>query len=324
MDEHAVVGPPKSFDELKARALEYGKSRGPARLAVAAAADVCALEAAYDAWELGLVQPVLVGQTDEITSTAERAGVDVSGWSVVSSDDPVTSAAKAVELVREGEADFLMKGRVNTAALMRAVLDKERGIRAGKLMSHIAIMEIPVLGRLICMSDGGIVLSPTLDEKADIIRNAVWAMHHMGWECPKVAVVCALEQVNPAMPQTVDAAILAKMNDRGQITGCVVDGPFGLDNAISEVAAKRKGVKSPLAGKAELLIFHDIDVGNVFYKALYFLAEGVKCAGVLVGSKVPIVFPSRADARDTKRNSIVAATLISHASGGAIAAASER
>jgi phosphate butyryltransferase len=180
-------------------------------------------------------------------------------------------------------------------------------------MSHLALIWTPTFGRMLAMSDGGIVLGPTLEQKVDIIVNAVDAMHKLGWECPNVAVVCALEQVNPAMPQTVDAAALAKMNDRGQITGCVVDGPFGFDNAISEVAAERKGVKSRVAGKADLVTFADIDVGNVFYKALYFMTEGVQNAGVLIGSRVPIVMPSRADGPETKRNSIIAGTVIAQA-----------
>ncbi len=313
MPERATANPPRSFDELKERALEYGRERGKAKLGVAAAWDPCALEATQDAWELGLVDPVLVGKPDLIKAAAGEAKVDISSWRIVETNDAVEAARRAVELVREGVVDFLMKGKVNTADLMRAALDKETGIRAGKLMSHIAILWTPTFGRLLGMSDGGIVLAPTLEQKADIIRNAVDAMHKLGWECPKVAVVAALEQVNPAMPHTVDAAALAKMNDRRQITGCVIDGPFGFDNAISEIAAERKGIVSPVAGKADLVTFADIDVGNVFYKALYFMTEGVQNAGVLIGAKVPIVMPSRADGPDTKRNSIIVGTVIAQA-----------
>jgi phosphotransacetylase len=306
--------PPRSFDELRETALRLGRERGKARLGVAAADDSCALEAAFDAWKLELIEPVLVGDADRIGLAAKEAGADVSGWPIVASDDPVESARTAVGLVREGEVDFLMKGKVQTADLMRAALDKETGIRAGKLMSHIALLWTPRFGRLLCMSDGGIVLSPTLEKKAEIIRNAVDAMHKLGWECPKVAVVGALELVNPEMPHTLDAAALAKMNDRGQIVGCVVDGPFGFDNAVSEVAAERKGIESPVAGKADLVTFADIDVGNVMYKALSFLSDGAQTAGVLVGSKAPVVMPSRADGPDTKRNSIIVGTVIAQAS----------
>ncbi len=316
MADRTDVKPPRNFDELKEKALAYGRERGKARLGVAAAWDPCALEAAFDAWKLGIADPVLIGVPDLIAGAAKEAGVDISAWRVVESPGAVESTRRAVELVREGEVDFLMKGKVNTADLMRAALDKETGIRAGKLMSHIALVWTPSFGRLLCMSDGGIVMNPTLEQKVDIIKNAVDAMHKLGWECPKVAVVGALEQVNPAMPHTIDAAALAKMNDRGQIRGCIIDGPFGFDNAVSEVAAERKGVVSPVAGKADFVTFSDIDVGNVFYKALYFMTEGVQNAGVLIGAKVPIVMPSRADGPDTKRNSIIVGTVIAQASKG--------
>lgn len=308
--------PPKTFDELKATALEHVKQHGRSRLGVAAAEDACALEAAHDAWKIGLVEPVLVGGRAGIEKAAAGAGVDVSDWRIVETGSPAASAARAVELVRAGEVDFLMKGKVGTAILMRAALDKETGIRAGKLMSHIAFVSTPEFGRLLGMSDGGIVMNPTLEDKVEIIQNAVGAMHSLGWESPNVAIVCALELVNPKMPQTVDAAALSKMNDRGQIRGCLIDGPFGFDNAISEVAAERKGVRSPIAGKADLVLFSDIDVGNVFYKALYFMTDNVQNAGVLVGSKVPIVMPSRADGPDTKRNSIIVGTVIAQAQRG--------
>ncbi|MBC8450726.1 phosphate butyryltransferase, partial [bacterium] len=252
--------PPKSFDELRARALEYGKKRGRARLGVAAASDECTLEAAHDAWKLELVDPVLVGTPDLIQTAAKSAGLDISSWRIVRADGPFESAWRAVELVRQGEVDLLMKGKMNTAVLMRAVLDKETGIRDGGLMSHIAIVWTPTFGRLLCMSDGGIVLAPSLEEKADIIRNAVDAMHKLGWECPNVAVVGALELVNPKMPHTIDAAALAKMNDRGRITGCIVDGPFGVDNALREDAARTKGLRSPVAGKAGPVTVADKDV----------------------------------------------------------------
>jgi phosphate butyryltransferase len=305
--------PPRSFDELREKALEYGKQHGRARLGVAAADDSCALEAAADAYELNLVEPVLIGHPDHVKEAAASAGVDISSWRLIEASGPIEAAKRSVQLVRNDEVDFLMKGKVVTADLMRAALDRETGIRAGGLMSHIAVLWTPKYDRLLCMSDGGIVLNPTLEQKVDIIKNAVDAMHKLGWEKPNVAAVCAFELVNPAMPQTVDAAALAKMNDRGQIQGCVVDGPFGFDNAISELAAERKGVVSPVAGKADLVVFADIDIGNVFYKALYFMAGDSQNAGVLIGSKVPIVMASRADGADTKRNSIIVGTVIAHA-----------
>jgi len=313
MAENAAGRGPRSFEELRNRALEYAGKNGKARVAVAAAEDACALEAAHDAWTLGLVEPVLVGDPAAIRRAAAEAGVDVSAWRLIESPSPVESGARAVQLVRNGEVDFLMKGKINTADLMRAALDKETGIRAGKLMSHLALLSTPSFGRILAMSDGGIVLRPTLEKKVDIIRNAVDAMHKLGWSCPNVAIVCALEKVNPDMPQTVDAAALAEMSRRGEFPGSIVDGPFGFDNAVSQVAAARKGVESPIAGKADLVIVSDIDVGNVFYKALTFMTEGVQSAGVLLGARVPIVMPSRADGADTKRNSIIVGAVVTQA-----------
>ena len=311
--------PPRTFEELKDTALAYGEKHGHAKLGVAAAWDKHVLEATYDAWQLGLVDPVLVGVPDLIERAAGDAGIDISSWETVPVEAPdettamVLSARRAVELVREGRVDFLMKGKMQTADIMRAALNKETGIRAGGLMRHLAILWTPTYGRLLCMSDGGIVLKPDLVKKKQMIENSVDAMHKLGWECPNVAIVGAIELVNPDMQHTLDAAALAKMNERGQITGCVVDGPFGLDNAISEKAARVKGMSSSMAGKADLVIFADIDVGNVFYKALCFMTEGVRTSGVLLGSKVPIVMASRADGPDTKRNSIIVGTVIAHA-----------
>jgi len=311
--------PPKTFEELKETALAYGEKHGRAKLGVAAAWDEHVLEATHDAWKLGLVDPVLVGVPRLIEGAAEKVGIDISSWEVVPVDDAdqataaVASARRAVELVREGRVDFLMKGKMQTADIMRAALNKETGIRAGGLMSHLALLWTPAYGRLLGMSDGGIVMKPDLNDKKQMIENAVDAMHKLGWECPNVAVVGALELVNPDMPHTLDAAALAKMNERGQIKGCKVDGPFGFDNAISAKAARMKGIDSPMAGNTDFVIFADIDVGNVFYKALCFMTEGVRTSGVLLGSKVPIVMASRADGPDTKRNSIIVGTVIAHA-----------
>ncbi len=229
----AAGGPPRTFDEIRERALRLAGERGRARLGIAAAWDPCALEAAKDACDLGLVEPVLIGERGMIEAAARELGLDISSWEVVEADGPLGAAAKTIELVRSGDLDFIMKGKIQTADLMRAALNRETGIRAGKLMSHLALLWTPTFGRILGLSDGGIVLSPDVEKKADIIRNSVDAMHKLGWECPNVAVICGLELVNPAMPCTVDADELAKMSRSGQITGCVVDGPFGFDNASS-------------------------------------------------------------------------------------------
>ncbi len=306
--------PPRSFDEIRERALEYGKTRGKAKLGIAAAQDACALEAARDASDLELIEPVLVGERGAIEESAAKSGVDIGSWRIHEVGDPVAAARRTIELVRSGDVDFIMKGGVQTADLMRAALNKETGIRAGKLMSHLALLWTPTFGRILGMSDGGIVLGPTVEQKADIIRNSVDAMHKLGWEKPNVAVICGLELVNPAMPCTVDADLLAKMSERGEITGCVVDGPFGFDNAVSELAAERKGVASPIAGKADLVIVPEIEVGNVLYKGLVFMTEGVRTAGVLLGAQVPIVMVSRSDGSDAKLNAIAVGAVIAHAS----------
>jgi len=310
--------PPKTFEELKDRALAYGEKHGHAKLGVAAAWDEHVLEATHDAWQLGLVDPVLVGVPKLIDQAAEKVGIDVSSWEVVPVDGDdqyaasVAAARRTVELVREGRVDFLMKGKMQTADIMRAALNRETGIRSGGLMSHLALLWTPAYGRLLGMSDGGIVMKPDLKDKKEMIENAVDAMHKLGWECPNVAVVGAIELVNPEMQHTLDAAALCKMNERGQIKGCTVDGPFGFDNAINEKAARMKGVESPMCGNTDFVIFADIDVGNVFYKALCFMTEGVRTAGVLLGAKVPIVMASRADGPDTKRNSIIVGTVIAY------------
>lgn len=310
----ASATPPRSFDEIRDRALELAGTHGKARLGIAAAWDPCALEAAKDACDLGLVEPVLIGDRAMIEEAAADLGQDISSWEVVEADGPIGAATRTIELVRSGGVDFIMKGKIQTADLMRAALNRETGIRAGRLMSHLALLWTPTFGRLLGLSDGGIVLSPDVEKKADIIRNSVDAMHKLGWENPRVAVICGLELVNPAMPCTVDADELANMSRNGQITGCVVDGPFGFDNAISEVAAERKGVKSPIAGKADLVIVPEIEVGNVLYKGLVFMTEGVRTAGVLLGARVPIVMVSRSDGADAKLNAIAVGAVIAHAS----------
>jgi len=310
----AAGGPPRTFDEIRDRALAYGRSRGKARLGIAAAWDPCALEAAKGAFDLGLIEPVLIGGGASIEAAAGGEDIDISGWEVVEAEGPLGAAARTIELVRNDDVDFIMKGKIQTADLMRAALNRETGIRAGKLMSHLALLWTPTFGRILGLSDGGIVLSPDVQKKADIIRNSVDAMHKLGWERPNVAVICGLELVNPAMPCTVDADELAKMSQRGEIEGCIVDGPFGFDNAISEVAAARKGVESPIAGKADLVIVPEIEVGNVLYKGLVFMTEGVRTAGVLLGAKVPIVMVSRSDGSDAKLNAIAVGAVIAHAS----------
>lgn len=291
----------KSMDDI----LALAKSRGPLGLAVAVADDHEIMQAVKLAVEAGLIKPLLVGRVERMRSIAAEIGLDLSGAELFEETTPATAAARAVALVREGKASLLMKGQIPTADLMRAVLDKENGLRTGRVLSHVAILDVPPHEHLYFMTDGGINIAPDLSRKVEIIQNAIDACRTLGYEQPKVACLAALEQVNPDMPATLDAALLAKMSDRGQIKGGIVDGPFGLDNAVSAESARVKGVKSPVAGCADILMVPAIEAGNILYKTLAFLAPtGFRQAGIVVGARAPIVLLSRADSHDAKLNSI--------------------
>ena len=217
---------------------------------------------------------------------------------------------KAIELVSSGTADMVMKGLVDTATFLRSVLNKEVGLRTGKLMSHVSVFEVEGIDRLILLTDAAFNTYPDLKQKVQIINNSVMVAKACGIENPKVAPVCAVEVVNPDMPATIDAALLSKMSDRGQIKGCIVDGPLALDNALSEEAAHHKGVTGPVAGKADILVLPNIDVANVMYKSLTYTAQ-TKNGGILVGTSAPVILTSRADSFETKVNSIALAALVS-------------
>lgn len=291
----------KSMDDV----LALAKSRGPVGLAVAVADDHEVLQAVKLAVDEGLVRPHLVGRSERMRSLAAEVGLDLSGAELYEETSVPAAAARAVALVREGKAGLLMKGQLQTADLMRAVLDKETGLRTGRILSHIAILDVPPHDHLYFMTDGGINIAPDLARKVEIVQNAIDACRALGYEQPKVACLAALEQVNPDMPATIDAALLAKMSDRGQIKGGIVDGPFGLDNAVSAESARIKGVRSPVAGAADILMVPDIEAGNILYKTLAFMAPtGFRQAGIVVGAKVPVVLLSRSDSHDAKLNSI--------------------
>jgi len=229
---------------------------------------------------------------------------------IVHSENEVISSEIAVKLISEGKANILMKGLVKTATLLKAVLNKEWGLRTGNLLSHVAILETPGLDRLIFVTDGGMIIKPDLNQKIGIIQNAVNLAHDLGYERPNVALIAAVEVVNPDMPETMEAAIISKMADRKQIKGCNIDGPLGLDNALNLMAAKIKNVESNVAGKADILVVPDIHSGNFLGKSAVYLANG-KIAGLVVGAKVPIIIVSRADSSESKINSIALAAAIS-------------
>lgn len=296
----------KNFDDLLSKVKECRRKK----VAVAVAQDEPVLEAIREAKERGIADAILVGDEAKIAEVAKGIGMDLSDYEIVHEADVKKAALKAVELVHDRKADMLMKGLVDTATFLRSVLNKEVGLRTGKLMSHVSVFEIEGIDRLILLTDAAFNTYPDLKQKVQIINNSVMVAKACGIENPKVAPVCAVEVVNPDMPATVDAALLSKMSDRGQIKGCIVDGPLALDNALSEEAAHHKGVTGPVAGKADILLLPNIDVANVMYKSLTYTAQ-TKNGGILVGTSAPVILTSRADSFETKVYSIALAALVS-------------
>jgi len=299
----------KYISELIAAAAAAGKIK----LAVAAAQEVSVLEAVVDAYKAGIAESILVGDPDAIAAAAREAnggnGLDISAFEIVSVKDPYASAAKAVELVRTGKADILMKGIIDTSVLLKAVLNKETGINAGHLASHVAVMEVPTYHKLLVVTDAAINIAPDLPGFIDIIASAVAVSKALGTELPKVAILAAVEKVNAdKMPCTATAAILTQMNRRGQIRNCIIDGPLALDNAISSESARIKKIVSDVAGDADILVAPDIEAGNILYKCLLDLAQA-KGAAIVMGAAAPIVLTSRADTAETKLASIALAAL---------------
>lgn len=294
-----------------AEILSAVSAAGRARLAVAAAQEPHVLEAVVEAYEAGMAEPILVGDPEAIAAAArEGKGLDISPFRVVPAAGIQQAAATAVGLVRSGEADFLMKGILDTATLLRAALHKETGIGVGRLASHVAVIEVPTYHKLLVLSDAGLNIAPDVVAFVDIIASAVEVSHSLGVEKPKVALLAAMEKVNPEkMPCTATAAILTQMNARGQIPGCFVDGPLALDNAVSAESARIKKIHSAVAGDADILIAPSIEAGNILYKCLLDLA-GAKGAAVVVGAAKPIVLTSRADTAETKLASIALAALL--------------
>jgi len=293
----------KNFDSL----MKLVADQPRCRLAVAAAEDHTVLEAVREAENRGLVEAVLFGDRREIGRAAERAGYAPAESQVVHEPDAVRAALGAVSLASAGEAEMVMKGYIHTDDFLRAVLNRERGLRTGSIMSHVFIAEVRALDRLLFIADAAMNIAPDLEGKAAILLNTVHVATAFGVMRPKVAVLAAVELVNPAMPATVDAAALAQMSARRQFSvPCEVDGPFALDNAISELAARHKKITGPVAGWADVLLCPNIETGNALAKALAHLG-GSRLAGLLVGAKVPVVLTSRADSAEAKLLSIAAA-----------------
>lgn len=295
----------KNFEELLSKLKEVSKKK----VSVAVAQDEPVLEAIKAAKERGIADAILVGDAEKIQVLADKIGMNLSEYEVVHEPNVNKAALHAVELVSTGKADMVMKGLLDTATFLRSVLNKEVGLRTGKLMSHVAVFEIEGLDRLLFMTDAAFNTYPDLKAKVDILNNSVKVAHACGIKLPKVAPICAVEVVNPDMPATVDASLLAKMNDRGQIKGCVVDGPLAFDNALSEEAAHHKGITGPVAGKADIFLLPNIETANVMYKCLTMTSRS-RNGGCLVGTSAPVILTSRSDSFETKVNSIALAALV--------------
>lgn len=299
----------KSFNQL----IERVKGQ-PVRkiMAVAAAGDAHTLQAVIRAQKEGLAEPLLVGDKAVIRNLLNELGAAVKEEQIYDCPDMKAAAEFAVKLVKEGRADFLMKGRLDTSVLLKAVVDKEKGLGLGRTMSHFTIFEIPPYHKLLAIVDGGMVTYPTLDQKKDIILNTVDVFRALGCQCPKVGILACVEKVNNKMPETVEAAALKEMNRRGKINNCIVEGPISYDCAVNSEIAKFKGVDSPVAGDADILVVPNIHTGNIAGKALTCSA-GAKMAGFVVGAACPVVLTSRASSAEEKYLSIVVSAAVRRA-----------
>jgi phosphate butyryltransferase len=288
-----------NFDQL----LSEATLRGPKRVAIVGADQRQTLAAITKAHEAGLAESVLIGDTARMRRIVREEGLTLPPAEIITEADTRRAAEIAVQLVNEEQVDLVMNGRALPVDLMVAALDREKGLRLGRLISDVSVFEIPGFERLIFVSDMAIVVSPNLAQKAAIVQNAVEVAQELGIETPRVAILAATEMVNPDLPANLDAANLAKMGDRGQIRNAIIDGPLAMDNAISLEAAEMKGIRSPVAGHADILIAPDVESANILAKAIVYFAKG-KMAGVVVGAKCPLVMPSRSDPPEQKLMSL--------------------
>ncbi len=294
------------------RLLERCKDLEPVPTAVAHPCESSALAGAIEAGQLGLITPILVGPSEKLKEIAEASGIDISRVQVVDTPHSHASAFRAVELVREGQAELLMKGSLHTDELLAAVVSRENGLRTGRRISHVFIMDVPTYHKVLIITDAAINIAPNLEDKADICQNAIDLMISLRPERPKVAILAAVETVNSKMPATLDAAALCKMAERGQITGAVLDGPLAFDNAISKQAAEIKGIRSVVAGDPDILLAPDLEAGNILAKQLSYLANA-DSAGLVLGARVPIILTSRSDSVRSRIASCAVAVLAAHA-----------
>ena len=286
----------KSFDDLIKKVQNLDSKK---KVAVVSAQDEHTLEAVFKAKKDNIVEPILIGNKKKIIEILSRLHESVLEESIINVESDSEAAEKAVELINENKADFIMKGKIQTADLLRAVVNKENGLRTGKVMSHIVIHEIPTYHKLLAVTDGGMMMYPSLDEKKQILENAVSTFLALGYENPKVAVLAAVETVNPKMQESVDADMLKKLNIKGEIKNCIVEGPISYDLTMSKESASIKGFESPVTGEADIIVVPNITVGNILGKSLVYSA-GAKMAGFIVGAKVPIVLTSRGSTSEEK------------------------
>ncbi|MFP4664361.1 MAG: bifunctional enoyl-CoA hydratase/phosphate acetyltransferase [Bacteroidales bacterium] len=289
----------KKLDEL----IDIAKGKETRRMVVAAAADAHVLSAVKEAMDNDIVNPILVGDAEKIKFVVDKIKMDAGKIEIINEPDDKKACQRAVSLIKEGKAEVLMKGQVATALILKAVLDKENGLRKGSTLSHFALFESPYYHKLLGVTDAAMNVAPEFNDKVAIVKNAVEAMHGIGVEIPKVAILGPVEVVNPKIESTVHASMLTMMNRRKQIKGCLIDGPFAVDNTISKEACEQKGIESEVGGDADILVAPELNASNILYKTLAFLG-GATSAAVIMGAKVPIVLTSRADTERAKLLSI--------------------
>src|SRR5215208_1982797 len=303
-----IEGSLTKYDRLIARA----KKVKPATTMVVHPCDESSLRAAADAAEAGIIVPTLVGPAPRITSVAKEHGINISKFELVDATHSDSSATRAVELIHEAKGELLMKGSLHTDELMRAVTSSKTGLRTARRVSHVFVMDVPTYAETLFITDAAINIFPDLDAKRDIIQNAIDLFTPIGLGTPRVAILSAVETVTPKIPSTIEAAALCKMAERGQITGGVLDGPLAFDNAIDPQAARIKGIQSPVAGRAQILVVPDLEAGNMLAKNLSFMAKA-DAAGIVLGARVPIILTSRSDSVRTRMASCAVAGLYADA-----------
>jgi phosphate acetyltransferase len=301
--------------------VDAARACGPIRVAIAYPCDASSLGAAIEAARTGLIVPILVGPRARMEAAALQGGLDLSGAEIVeTADNPRAAAAQAATLCREGSAAALMKGSLHTDELLGAAVSRDAGLRGGSRASHAFVLDVPGADRPLVLTDCVVNIEPGLMEKRDIVQNAIHFSHAIGIERPKVAILSAVENINPAIASTLDAAALCKMADRGQITGAILDGPLAYDNAVSAASATNKGIISEVAGRPDIMLLPNLEAGNMVYKQLVYTA-GAECAGLVLGMKVPIILTSRSDSITARITSCALAVLVSaRAKGVGVAA----